>query len=268
MYKRIISYLVVAVISLGLTTVFQPFTHLDALASKSAQGTCQTFKETGKTVCGRFLQYWQQNGGLAQQGYPISNEFMEVSELNGKEYRVQYFERAVFELHPENKPPYDVLLSQLGTSQFKRKYPNGEPGAPPPTPVPPPGVGVKVPLQEGVTIMLSEKTRISQGCGKALFVPTFSIENNGAVPYTFMYDAGSNRASDSTGKMHTPGSGGCGLSESSGRGFSGQQHTLAPRNSSEGYLSFTLENMAPNTTHIDVQLSINGRPLVFRYPLK
>jgi carboxyl-terminal processing protease len=27
---------------------------------------------------------------------------------------VQYFERAVFEYHPENEPPYDVLLSQLG----------------------------------------------------------------------------------------------------------------------------------------------------------
>jgi len=92
-----------------------------------AQPGCQTFPETKKTVCGRFLEYWQKNGGLAQQGLPLSGEFTEVSDLNGKPYTVQYFERAVFEKHPENAAPYDVLLSQLGTIQFKRKYPKGEP---------------------------------------------------------------------------------------------------------------------------------------------
>ncbi|MBF6614665.1 MAG: hypothetical protein IVW55_16250 [Chloroflexi bacterium] len=93
------------------------------------QTDCQTFKETGKAVCGRFLKYWQEHGGLAQQGFPISGEFQEKSDLNGQTYTVQYFERAVFEYHPENQPPYDVLLSQLGTFEFKRKYPNGAPGA-------------------------------------------------------------------------------------------------------------------------------------------
>jgi hypothetical protein len=80
------------------------------------------FPETGKRVGGRFLQYWQQNGGLPQQGFPISDEFMEKSDLDGKTYRVQYFERAVFEMHPENQPPFDVLLSQLGTFQYREKY--------------------------------------------------------------------------------------------------------------------------------------------------
>ena len=37
-------------------------------------------------------------------------------------YTVQYFERAVMEMHPENKAPFDVLLSQLGTFQYKAKY--------------------------------------------------------------------------------------------------------------------------------------------------
>lgn len=77
------------------------------------------FTETGKTLGGRFRVYWEQNGGLAQQGYPISEELEEVSLLNGKKYRVQYFQRAVFEYHPENTPPYDVLLAQLGTFRFK-----------------------------------------------------------------------------------------------------------------------------------------------------
>ena len=89
---------------------------------------CRAFAETGKTVCNRFLSYWEGNGGLAQQGYPVSGEFREQSDVDGKAYTVQYFERAVFELHPENKPPYDVLLSLLGSIQYKQKYPTGAAG--------------------------------------------------------------------------------------------------------------------------------------------
>jgi glucose/arabinose dehydrogenase len=81
------------------------------------------FAETGHRVGGVFLDYWSSHGGLAQQGYPISDEFMERSDLDGKVYRVQYFERAVFELHPENAPPYNVLLSQLGTYRYHARYP-------------------------------------------------------------------------------------------------------------------------------------------------
>jgi dipeptidyl aminopeptidase/acylaminoacyl peptidase len=85
------------------------------------QANSRLFAETGKRVGGVFLDYWLRNGGLAQQGYPISDEFTEVSDLNGKPYKVQYFERAVFELHPENQRPYDVLLSQLGTMRYRAK---------------------------------------------------------------------------------------------------------------------------------------------------
>lgn len=91
----------------------------------------QTFPETGKPLSGIFLDYWKSHGGLAQQGFPISGVIGEVSDLNGKPYTVQYFERAVFEYHPEEKPPYNVLLSQLGTFQYKKKYPNGAPGQTP-----------------------------------------------------------------------------------------------------------------------------------------
>jgi hypothetical protein len=31
-----------------------------------AQPNCQQFSETGYTLCDRFLEYWQQHGGLAQ----------------------------------------------------------------------------------------------------------------------------------------------------------------------------------------------------------
>jgi hypothetical protein len=80
------------------------------------------FSETGKTVSGRFLGYWEQHGGLAQQGYPVSEPFVEVSEVDGKPYLVQYFERAVFEMHPDNPPPNDVLLSLLGSFAYSKRY--------------------------------------------------------------------------------------------------------------------------------------------------
>ncbi len=94
----------------------------------SQEKNCTTFDETGKTVCDRFLDYWQQHGGLAQQGYPISAEIEEQSATDGRTYTVQYFERAVFEKHPENKAPNDVLLSLLGNFVYKDKYPDGAPG--------------------------------------------------------------------------------------------------------------------------------------------
>ena len=92
----------------------------------------QTFPETGKAVLGVFLDYWQPHGGLAQQGFPISEPLGETSSLDGKTYTMQYFERAVFEYHPENaNTPYEVLLSQLGTFRYKQKYPDGAPAQTP-----------------------------------------------------------------------------------------------------------------------------------------
>src|SRR5215210_7438232 len=76
-----------------------------------AQAGSRTFPETGKTVNGKFLTYWDTHGGLAQQGFPISGEMRETSDTDGKVYTVQYFERAVFEAHPEFASPNDVLLS-------------------------------------------------------------------------------------------------------------------------------------------------------------
>ncbi len=123
MYRRLLANLVLVMVTVLVTIFLQPMSYLPSFA----QPGCQTFKETGRTVCGSFLQYWQKNGGLAQQGFPTSNEFKEVSDLDGKTYTVQYFERAVFEAHPENKPPYDVLLSQLGTFRYKAKYGASQP---------------------------------------------------------------------------------------------------------------------------------------------
>ncbi len=92
----------------------------------AADGDCQTFTQTSKSACGEFLAYWKANGGLVQQGYPISDVFSEQSETDGKTYQVQYYERAVFELHPELPQGQRVLLSLLGAQKFKTRY-NGIP---------------------------------------------------------------------------------------------------------------------------------------------
>ncbi len=87
---------------------------------------CRTFAETGHTVCGRFLNTWRryglnldnkaavsENESLALFGLPVSDIITERLS-DGKEYQVQWFERARFELHPENSDPYDVLFGLLG----------------------------------------------------------------------------------------------------------------------------------------------------------
>ncbi|MEO5951179.1 MAG: hypothetical protein ABIQ44_01805 [Chloroflexia bacterium] len=96
-----------------------------------AQGDCRTFAETGQSSCGKLLDYWTRHGGLTQQGFPLSGAFEEISETDGKSYVVQYFERAIFELHPEIAAPNDVLLSLAGVFLYQQKYPGGAPGQEP-----------------------------------------------------------------------------------------------------------------------------------------
>lgn len=82
----------------------------DPLVAPRADATF--FAETGHNVEGRFLSYWQQQGGLDQFGYPLTEAITET--IGGKPYTVQYFERVRLEYHPENGAPYDVLLGQFG----------------------------------------------------------------------------------------------------------------------------------------------------------
>lgn len=121
MNAKLLNLVITGGAALALLAGSQPVFQAHA-APTPPQPACETFSATGKQLCGRFLTYWSGHGGLAQQGYPISNEMKETSEVDGKSYTVQYFERAVFELHPENKEPYDVLLSLLGTAAYKQKY--------------------------------------------------------------------------------------------------------------------------------------------------
>lgn len=80
------------------------------LAPQSARAAePRYFPETRHNVPALFATYWSALGGLTMFGLPLTEPFEE----NG--LTVQYFERARFERHPENRDtPYEVLLGQLG----------------------------------------------------------------------------------------------------------------------------------------------------------
>ncbi|HEY8601708.1 MAG TPA: beta-galactosidase, partial [Thermomicrobiales bacterium] len=93
---------------------FQPATPL------STPGT--TFAaSTGHNLGGIFRQWWEGYGGLERFGYPLSEEFRERNDADGREYTVQYFERARFEYHPEAADTAnEVQLGQLGRERLLR----------------------------------------------------------------------------------------------------------------------------------------------------
>jgi spore germination protein len=84
------------------------------------------FAATGHTLSGPFRDYWHSHGlefgdagvsyreSLALFGYPISEEFVDPD----TGLTTQYFERAVFEYHPDNPDPYKVLLRRLGADRL------------------------------------------------------------------------------------------------------------------------------------------------------
>ena len=59
-------------------------------------------------------------------GYPISEEFRERNPDNGREYTVQYFERARFEWHPGEWPErWDIMLGRIGAQVLAAKGTRG-----------------------------------------------------------------------------------------------------------------------------------------------
>ncbi len=67
-------------------------------------------------IAGRFRAVWEASGGLPVFGYPLTPATFSATPDGA--FLSQTFERARFELHPENAPPYDVLLGRLGAEQL------------------------------------------------------------------------------------------------------------------------------------------------------
>jgi len=79
------------------------------------------FADTGHTLGGAFLNFWNKYGGLQNFGFPLSEQFTETNSVDGKSYTVQYFERGRWELHPEIADPnYAVLLGLMGLERANR----------------------------------------------------------------------------------------------------------------------------------------------------
>lgn len=111
---RKISVVLLLAIAVGF---FAPQTSL-------AQGkTEEFFEETKQWVRGEFYAFFSKHGGLEIFGYPLTEEIVDQG------LRVQYFQKARLEWHPENPDPYKV---QLGLLAEELKY--RQPPVPEPTP--------------------------------------------------------------------------------------------------------------------------------------
>jgi|GEM_PF-264552 len=88
-----------------------------------AQSQEQYFRDTGHTVRGEFLDYFNAHGGLRIFGFPITEEFS----LNDR--TVQYFQRARMDLYPEKPVGQRIQLGALGEELGKSTAAQPSPGA-------------------------------------------------------------------------------------------------------------------------------------------
>jgi hypothetical protein len=86
---------------------YQNIARGDSLVTSS--GTGRLFTETGYTLDGEFLDFWQRGGGLASFGSPLSAQFRAPG-ADGRMRTLQYLERAVLSYEPE----LGVRLEPLG----------------------------------------------------------------------------------------------------------------------------------------------------------
>ena len=118
MHRRLVLF---ALFALSLVGSLFPWSQTVEAAQPVApmQQEQRCFPETGQCISGRFRSYWEQNGGLAVFGFPITAAVNETT-AEGT-FLTQYFERNRFELHPEKAAPYDVLLGRLGDLRLQQQ---------------------------------------------------------------------------------------------------------------------------------------------------
>ena len=89
----------------------RPWEYFDKIGAADTAPGCSFFAQTGHSLCGPYLSYWRQNGGLERFGYPITQPFRE--RIEDQIYEVQYFERRRMEIHPSQSGSM-ILLGLLG----------------------------------------------------------------------------------------------------------------------------------------------------------
>ncbi|MFW6074004.1 MAG: beta-galactosidase [Chloroflexota bacterium] len=82
------------------------------------------FSQTGHSIEGRFLDAWEERGGLANVGLPLTRPYTRQSD-DGTWRLVQDFERARLEFHPENVgQPAEVQGALVGRLYAERQQDN------------------------------------------------------------------------------------------------------------------------------------------------
>ncbi len=82
----------------------------EALAEPAGEVEGRRFLETGHTLRGAFLDFWERGGGVEVFGLPLSEEFTTIA-ADGQPRVVQYLERVVLAFYPEDG---GVRLEPLG----------------------------------------------------------------------------------------------------------------------------------------------------------
>lgn len=82
---------------------------VSAAYAQSPVGNCRYFVETGHYVCDEFLEFYDTRGGSEIFGFPLTEAFKDPA----LGLRVQYFQRARMEWHPNNPAPYKLQLGLL-----------------------------------------------------------------------------------------------------------------------------------------------------------
>jgi len=96
--------LLLAAVTAAVLLCSVPATYSQALVED-----CRYFPETGRRVCGEFLEFFDTRGGLEIFGFPLTEAFNDPR----LGLQAQYFQHNRMELHPYNPEPYRVQLGLL-----------------------------------------------------------------------------------------------------------------------------------------------------------
>lgn len=158
--------------------VFAILLTVGALASLAlpayAQEGGRYYPETGHSVDGRFVDFFDGHGGLAILGYPITNSFIDPQ----TGWLIQYFQNARVELAPDSGGVLTVRLSPLGEMLG---------GWQPPLPANSgSGAGCRVYAESGHSVCHAFLDYYLADGGPALFgypISEFRLENDRIVQY-------------------------------------------------------------------------------------
>ncbi|MCP4541763.1 MAG: hypothetical protein GY832_31925 [Chloroflexi bacterium] len=111
------SFLIVVLVMIAIIT-----SNVFGIPSRAQNEDCEYFEDVGHYVCDEFLQFFQEHGELEIFGYPLTEAFYDPN----LGLRVQYFQRARMEWHPNNPELYQVQLGLL-VDELGYHFPDTDP---------------------------------------------------------------------------------------------------------------------------------------------